>query len=182
MNRAICDDREIFICSIGMGSVFRYYLPFFKDGERAVDRAFGATGRVVRGVGCRAEVSRDLRESPYPMDLDLSSVPDGTYELRAQVFDGTKSLGAPLLRFVVPKDLNDAISRLEVGAKAAPESVRAEVLYPVVHLHTINRGLMDIGMFDAGKEPATAAKVLSASKDGKDPFAGQTGDSNATTS
>ncbi len=130
----------------------------------------------VKDLGVFDEVSRDLRESPYLMDLDLSSVPDGSYQLQVEVMDGTKSLGSPTLRFIAQKGLTDSISRLESGAKSAPETIRAEALYPIEHMHTINRGLMDIGQFDVAKELATADHVLAVSKTGKDPFAGQTGD------
>jgi len=130
----------------------------------------------VKDLGDFDEVSRDLRESPYPMDLDVSAIADGTYLLQVEVLDGSKSLGSPALRFVVRKGLNEAISRIEAGSQSVPEAVRAETMYPIEHMHIINRGLMDIGQFDVTKELAAADHVLAASKGGNDPFAGQTGD------
>jgi poly(3-hydroxybutyrate) depolymerase len=131
---------------------------------------------VVRELGAFDDLGRDLRESPGLMDLDLATVQDGNYQVEVDVTDGTRALGSPTLRIVVVKGLNSSISRLEDAAKAAPESIRADALYPVEHMRTINHGLMDIGQFDAAKELAAAEKVTLAAKSGKDPFAGQTGD------
>lgn len=76
-----------------------------------------------------------------------------------------------VLRIVTQKGLDAAVSRIEDEAKAAPESVRADALYPIGHTHTVNRGQMDIGAFDIGKELASAEQVVTAAKDGKDPRA-----------
>jgi poly(3-hydroxybutyrate) depolymerase len=135
-----------------------------------------ATPEPVKDLGTFEEVSRDLRESPYLMDLDVSALADGSYQLQVEVLDGPKSLGSPTLRFVAQKGLTDSISRIEAGSKSASENIRAEALYPIGHMHTVNQGLMDIGQFDLAKELAAADRVLAASKGGKDPFAGQTGD------
>ncbi len=136
----------------------------------------GAGPEMVRVLGTFEEVPRDLRESPYLADLDVSSLADGMYLLQVEVFDGAKALGAPTLRFVAQKGLTEAVGRIEAGVKSTPETIRAEALYPVEHMHVINRGLMDIGQFEVAKELATAERVLMAAKGGKDPFAGQTGD------
>ena len=111
----------------------------------------GAMPEMMKGLGTFEEVPRDLRESPYLADLDVSSLADGMYLLQVEVFDGAKAMGAPTLRFVAQKGLTEAVGRLEAGAKSTPEMIRAEALYPVEHMHTINRGLMDIGQFDVAK-------------------------------
>ncbi|MFO7692624.1 MAG: hypothetical protein R6V57_06020, partial [Vicinamibacterales bacterium] len=48
----------------------------------------------VREFGRQDGVARDLRESPFPIELDLAAVADGVYLLEAEVFDGETSLGA----------------------------------------------------------------------------------------
>ena len=139
-------------------------------------RGGGARAEVVKDLGNFDDVSRDLLESPYRMELDLSSVPDGTYQIHVDVMDGQKSLGSANLRFVARRDLDSALMHLETDAKSAPESLRADVLYPIDYVHNVNRGRYDIGAFDINKEIATAEATLADAKSGKNPFAGRTGD------
>lgn len=136
----------------------------------------GGQPELVKDLGTFEEVSRDLRESPYRMELDLASVPDGTYQVHVEVMDGQKSLGAASLRFVARRDLDSALSRLESDSQAAPESLRADAVYPVEYVHNVNRGRYDIGAFDINKEIASAEATLADAKSGKNPFAGRTGD------
>ena len=84
----------------------------------------------VREFGRLDGVARDLRESPFPMELDLATVPDGVYTLEAELFDGDTSLGAARLGLVVHKGLDERLRDLEAGAAAAPEAVRADIRYP----------------------------------------------------
>lgn len=133
----------------------------------------GGSGEVVKDLGTFDEVSRDLRESPHLIELDLASVPDGYYMVNAEVMDGTRSLGSASMRMVARKNLDTSITQLETAAQSAPEALKADALYPVDYIRNVNRGRMDIGLFDVGKELADAADVA---KSGKDPFAGRTGD------
>ncbi len=144
---------------------------------RKPTRPAGAqAGEVVKDLGSFDEVSRDLRESPYRMELDLGSVPDGGYQLYVEVMNGERGLGTVSLRFVARRDLDSTLNRLESAGKSAPEQVRADVLYPVDFVHNVNRGRFDIGLFDINKEIATAQETLASAEAGKDPFAGRTGD------
>ncbi len=133
----------------------------------------GGSGEVVKDLGTFEEVSRDLRESPYVMELDLSPVPDGIYLVHAEVLDAARSLGAASMRIAAKKGLDESLAKLETAAASAPESLKADVLYPVDYVHNVNRGRIDIGQFDLNKELADAADIA---KSGKDPFAGRTGD------
>jgi hypothetical protein len=49
------------------------------------------------------DVSRDLRDAPLLMDLDLASVPDGAYSLEVDVLDGTSTIGTATLRIAALK-------------------------------------------------------------------------------
>jgi poly(3-hydroxybutyrate) depolymerase len=131
-----------------------------------------------KDLGKFEEVSRDLRESPFPMDVNLSGVADGPYVVQAEVLDGTKSLGVATLRVVVRKDLDATLAQIEAAAATMPETIRPEALYPVEYIHNVDRGRLDIGAFDLAKELANADQLLTAAKTGKnnDPFAGRTGD------
>ncbi len=130
----------------------------------------------VKDLGSYGELSRDLRESPYHLQLNLGDVPDGNYQIRAEVFDGDHSLGSAILRIVAEKGLDAALQRLETAAARAPELVKADVAYPLDYVRKVNLGLIDRGAFDVDKEIATAEETLAAAQGGKDPFAGRTGD------
>jgi predicted esterase len=136
----------------------------------------GGPAEVAKDLGTFDEISRDLREAPYRMELDLGSVPDGVYQVHIEVMDGSKALGSASLRFVARKDLDTSLSQLEAAGKSAPEQVKADVLYPVDFVHNVNRGRFDIGAFDVNQEIAAAKDTLASAKGGKNPFAGRTGD------
>ena len=128
-----------------------------------------------REFGRLEGVSRDLRESPFPLELDLSGIPDGAYTLEADVFDGDKPLGVARLRVVLRQGLGLRLRALEAGAATAPEALRADIGYPGDFIRNINRGRVGLGTFDVAAELTAAEAVLAAVKRGQDPFKGRTG-------
>jgi predicted esterase len=135
-----------------------------------------ANPETVKDAGTFDEVSRDLAESPYLFELDLSSLPDGAYTAHVEVMDGSRSLGSANMRFTARKDLDSALAQLRAAAKSAPETVRADVEYPADYVRNVNLGRYDIGQFDVNKEIATAEETLKIAQSGKNPFADRRGD------
>jgi poly(3-hydroxybutyrate) depolymerase len=131
---------------------------------------------IVKDLGTFEGVARDLRESPFPFELDLRDVADGAYVLVAEVTEQTTSLGAAALPVALRKGVDELVARLEADAARAPEAVRAEILFPVDRMRNVNRGRLELRTFDADKDFAQAESVAAAAKAGKDPFAGRTGD------
>jgi len=129
----------------------------------------------VRDFGRLEGVARDLRESPFPMEFDLSGIPDGAYTLEAQVFDGDTALGAARLGIALRKDLDARLRALEAGAATAPEALRADIRYPGDFIRNVNRGRVRLAPFDVAAELGVAEAVLTAAKKGQDPFQGRTG-------
>lgn len=127
-------------------------------------------------LGTFEGVARDLRESPFLIDLDLGSVPDGAYQLAVEVFDGATRLGTASLGLVVQKGLDARLRALEEAASRLPEPLRAEVRYPGDFIRKVNRGRVSMGNFDVAAELAAAERVLASARAGKDPFSGRTGD------
>lgn len=121
-------------------------------------------------------VSRDLRESPYPMELDLGRAEDGAMVIQAEIFDGTTSLGATALNVFVSKGLDARLKTLEVSSAAAPAAVRDDVLFPGDYIKNVNRGRIELQDFDVASEVAKAEAIVAASTGGKDPFKGRKGD------
>ena len=128
----------------------------------------------VREFGRLDGIARDLRESPFPMELDLSAVPDGVYVLEAEVFDGGTSLGDVRLGLVLQNGLDARLRALDAGAAAAPETLRADIRYPSDYIRNVNRGRIGRGPFDVAAELTAAESVLAAVKQGTDPFKGRT--------
>jgi poly(3-hydroxybutyrate) depolymerase len=133
-------------------------------------------GEVVKDLGTFDGVARDLRESPFPFELDVHDVADGTYVLTLDVTDRGQPLGRPMLTIALRKGLDDTVARLESDAAKAPEPLRAEILFPVDRMKNVNRGRLELRTFDPDRDLAAAETVAAAVKAGKDPFAGRTGD------
>jgi len=120
-------------------------------------------------------VSRDLRETPFAIELDLAGVEDGAQVIEAEMFDGTTSLGAANLSVFVHKGLDAKLKSLEAAGATATAAVRADVLFPGDYIKNVNRGRIELADFNVGAEVARAETILAESK-GKDPFKGKTGD------
>jgi poly(3-hydroxybutyrate) depolymerase len=131
---------------------------------------------VVKDLGTFEGVARDLRESPYFFDLDVSGVADGPYLLAVEVTNQGERIGSASLMVAVRKDLDSVVAMLERDANKAPESVRADVEFPIDRMNNVNRGRLELRTFDPDKDMNEAAAVVAAVTAGKDPFAGRTGD------
>jgi len=129
-----------------------------------------------RDLGTFDAVSRDLRESPLVMELDMAGAADGAYLIDTEVFDGATPLGKTSLGVQLQKGLDARLRALEAGAAKLPEAVRADVLYPSDFIRNVNRGRVGLGTFNLTTDVAAAEAVLAAAKAGKDPFKGRTGD------
>ncbi len=129
-----------------------------------------------RDLGTFDAVSRDLRESPFVMELDMAAADDGSYVIDTEVFDGATSIGKTSLGVVLQKGLDARLHALEAGAAKLPEAARADVLYPSDFIRNVNRGRVGIGTFNLTADVAAAEAVLATAKTGKDAFKGRTGD------
>ena len=129
-----------------------------------------------RELGTFDGVSRDLRESPYAMELDLSTIEDGAMVLQAEVFDGAASLGTTSLGLFVSKGLDARLKTLESAAASATAAVRDDIRYPGDFIKNVNRGRVELADFNVAAEIAKAEAIAADAKGGTDPFKGRTGD------
>lgn len=136
----------------------------------------GAQAPVTRDFGRRDGVSRDLSESPLRLELDLSGVSDGAYQLVVELSDGSRALGTATRPIVVRRGLDATLSRLEQAATRAPESVRADILYPIDRIRLVNAGALPLAQFAAVRDLADAEALADAVSAGTNPFDGRTGD------
>lgn len=145
--------------------------------RRAAPAAAGTPAlTLVRELGTFDGVSRDLRESPFPVDVNVAGVADGPYVLEATVRDGATALGSSSLTVMLQAGLNRRLAALEAAAAAAPQALRADLAYPADYIHKVNRGRVGLGTFNVEAELVAAEAVAAAAKAGIDPFAGRTGD------
>jgi predicted esterase len=130
----------------------------------------------VRELGTFDGVSRDLRESPFAMELDLTGAEDGAMVLQAEVFDGATSLGVTSLGVFVSKGLDAKLKTLETAAASVTPAVRDDVLFPGDYIKNVNRGRIELADFNVAAEVAKAEAIAAEAKGNKDPFKGRTGD------
>ena len=135
-----------------------------------------AAPAIVKDLGTFDGVSRDLRESPYMLELDVRDVPDGTYQFNVEMLDGTRALGSSTLTVNLRKGLDEVVARLEADAAKAPEPIRSDILFPVDRMRHVNSGAIEMRTFSPDQDFAIAQEVAAAARSGKDYFAGKTGD------
>ena len=129
-----------------------------------------------RVLGTFDGMSRDLRESPFAIEVDLAGIEDGAYVIESEVLDGATPLGTAALSVFLHKGLDAKLKALETAAASVADSVRADVIYPADVIKNVNRGRIELGQFNVQTEIARAEAILAGAKGGKDPFKGRTGD------
>ncbi len=130
---------------------------------------------MVKDFGTLDGVGRDLRESPFALELDVHDVTDGAYQLSVEV-TADAPLGTSALNIALRKGLDDIVLGLENDARNAPERLRADILFPVDRMRNVNRGRMELRTFDPDRDLAAAEAVVAAVKAKQDPFSRRTGD------
>jgi predicted esterase len=129
-----------------------------------------------RELGTFDGVSRDLRETPFAVELDLAAIEDGAHVIETEIFEGATSLGTASLNVFLHKGLDARLKALDAAAATATAAVRADVRFPGDYIKNVNRGRIELQDFNVGVEIARAEAVLAEAKGGKDPFKGKTGD------
>ena len=123
-------------------------------------------GPIEKDFGSYQGLARDLRESPFIVDLDLAGVPDGRHIVEVVLLNGERTLGTCSLTIETRARLDARLASLEQGVAALPAvlaaSVRADVRYPADYIRKVNRGRVEIGSFDADREVTAAEAALAA--------------------
>ncbi len=131
---------------------------------------------VVKDLGTFDGVSRDLRESPFQFEADVRDVVGGGFLLTVDVLDNDRLLGTAVQNIALRKGLDETVAHLENAAKKAPESARADILFPIDRMRNVNRGRLELRTFDPEKDFAAAEAAAAGVSAGKSPFSGKTGD------
>ena len=144
--------------------------------KRATPGAAPSEAAPARELATFDGLSRDLRESPFRMEVSLAAIEDGAFVIETEVMDGSTPLGTATLNVFVSKGLDAKLKALETAAAQVADSVKADVLYPADFIRNVNRGRIELGSFNVANEIAVAEGVAAAAKGGTDPFKGRTGD------
>lgn len=131
---------------------------------------------VVKELGTFAGVARDLRDTPFVIDADLSDVADGSYVMSVELLDSARTLGTASLQIVVRHGLDALTARLEAAAARAAEPVRSDLRFPGERLRNVNASRLTLGSFNARRDLAAAESLLVRVQGGTDPWSGRTGD------
>ena len=144
--------------------------------QRIAGAAANAPLAIVKELGTFVGVPRDLRDTPFVIDADLSDVADGSYVMAVDLLDSARTLGTASLPIVVRHGLNALAARLEAAAAQASEPVRSDLRFPVERLRNVNASRLALGSFNARRDLAAAESLLVRVEGGSDPWAGRTGD------
>jgi len=147
-----------------------------QNGPAPAAGAAAPAPEIAKDLGSFDGISRDLRESPYALELDVRDVADGTYVLAVDLMEGTRALGTSTLTINLRKGLDDLVAKLEADAKKAPDALKADILFPIDRMRNVNRARLELRTFDPVKDFAAAEEVAAAVRAGKNPFQTMTGD------
>jgi poly(3-hydroxybutyrate) depolymerase len=140
----------------------------------------GQIGDVVREIGTYPDVPRDLRDAPFPVDVDLAGIRNGRYAVVVELSRGQETLAARGLAIEVFGGLDGRLDKLAAAVGQAKGGMgarlRSDILYPADYIRRANLGLVASGEFDVRAELEDAEAVAASARAGKDPFAGRTGD------
>jgi predicted esterase len=109
-----------------------------------------------------SDVSRDLRDTPLRMELDLTGTPNGDYTLDVEVADSLRTLGVARLRFTVLAGLSARVASLEAKAAKASAVYQASLRYPADYMRKIDRGVINAGTFNLAAELSAAESLATA--------------------
>jgi predicted esterase len=135
-------------------------------------------GEKVKDLAVLEGIGRDFMDEPLRIELDLAGIADGTFVARVELRLKDTPVGEAALALHLVSGLDGRLASLEteLGKIRGLDDLKAEVRYPADRTRNVNRGRIDAGSFDVGKELVRAESTLKALKSGKNPFAGRTGD------
>jgi poly(3-hydroxybutyrate) depolymerase len=135
----------------------------------------------LRDVGTIEIAARDFVEKPLPLALNLRGIPDGTYQLGLDVFEGDTLLCSlrKTVRLFQDLDVLGALLEKRLGAIEGHESAKATIRYPFDLARVVNLGRRVLGSGDFGLDsPAydfakgvkQSADVVATLETGRDPL------------
>jgi len=144
--------------------------------QRPSNAAPGTALNIVRELGRFDGVPRDLRDTPFVIDADLTGVNDGNYIMSVELLDSARTLSTANIGIVVRNGLDATVTKLEAAAEKAAEPLRSDLRFPIDRLRQVNASRVALGTFNAARDFAAAESLLAPLAARKDPWATRRGD------
>jgi poly(3-hydroxybutyrate) depolymerase len=111
-----------------------------------------ADEKPVREIGVFDLPANDLIEQPFGMYANLDGVPDGTYQVHAELMDGGTRVAAVISPLAVIKGIvrDHAAVERRLSAIQGHEGAKASIRYPYVLAETVNMGRRRLSEADFG--------------------------------
>jgi poly(3-hydroxybutyrate) depolymerase len=145
---------------------------------------FAAPAKAIRDLGTFEVYARDLIDEPFSFNIRLEGLPDGPYQVAAELADGTTALCRLTLNVLAVRDLE--MQRIDIERRLAKirgfESTRATIRYPFDYARVINLGRRELipgrnpednannDYFDFSAEVRNSMVLLKSLESGKDPL------------
>lgn len=145
---------------------------------------FATPGTVLRELGTFDVYGRDLVDEPYPFSGSLAGLPDGPYQVAAELTEGGRLVRRLALNVLAVRDLDAQQAAIEqrLARLQGFESTKASIRYPFDYARVINLGRRDLiagrnpedntvnAYFDFAAEIRNSHTLLTAIEGGKDPL------------
>jgi poly(3-hydroxybutyrate) depolymerase len=145
---------------------------------------FAAPDKVLRELGTFDVYARDLVEEPYPVAANLAGLPDGPYQVAAEVSDRGTVVRRLTLNLLSVRDLDGQQAAIEqrLARLQAFDSAKATIRYPFDYARVINLGRRDLipgrnpedsttnAYYDFSAEIRHSLEVLKSLESGRDPL------------
>jgi poly(3-hydroxybutyrate) depolymerase len=145
---------------------------------------FAAPDKVLRELGTFEVYTRDLAEEPYPMSASLAGLPDGPYQVAAEVTDRGTVVRRLTMNLLAVSNLDGQQAAVEQRLSKIPgfESAKATIRFPFDYARVINLGRRDLipgrnpedsttnAYYDFSAEIRNSLALLKSIESGKDPL------------
>ncbi len=145
---------------------------------------FAAPNTVLRTLGSFEVYARDMAEEPYPVCVSLAGLPDGPYQVAAELRDRDTVLRRLTLNVLTVRDLDTQQAAIEqrLAKIKGYESTKATIRYPFDYARVINLGRRDLisgrnpedsttnAYYDFSAESRNSLALLKGLEAGRDPL------------
>lgn len=145
---------------------------------------FAAPGKVLRDLGAPEIYARDLVDDPHIVSASLAGLPDGPYQIAAELSDRGTVLRRLVLNVLAVRDLDAQQAAIErrLAKVHGFDSTKASIRYPFDYARVINLGGRDLipgrnpedstinAYYDFSAEIRRSLTLLAAIETGTDPL------------
>jgi len=145
---------------------------------------FAAPDKILRDLGTFEVYARDLGEEPYAASGSLAGLPDGPYQVAAELSDRGTVMRRLTLNILSVRDLDAQHAAIEqrLAKIQGYDSAKATIRYPFDYARVINLGRRDLipgrnpedsttnAYYDFSAEIRTSLSLLKSLEAGKDPL------------